>query len=84
MGHVSDAVEQTVKAAEIALIFLPEIEKHPVAFASVIIAIVVILCFLPNGVVTAWIERRTELKKLDTRVGQGRKKLTSGRQNRRR
>ena len=55
---------------------------HPLAFLCVVLAVAFILCFLPSGVVKQIIIHRTEMKKLEHRVDQSRKKLSAGRQNR--
>lgn len=57
---------------------------HPIAFFFVFVLIAFAFSFLPNGVMAKYIEHRTEMKKLDERVNLSRKKLTSGRQNRKR
>ena len=77
------SIEKADKAANIFVKLIDAVQLHPYWSATVVVAMVVVLCFLPGGVVTKMIERNVEMRKLDDRVGMSRKKLTSGRQNKR-
>ncbi|WP_324694622.1 hypothetical protein [Novosphingobium sp. RL4] len=80
---VDDKLEDAEKASNFVMALLDAMVSHPWAFLCVVLAIAFVICCLPNGVVKQIIVHRTEMRKLDERVGQSRKKLTSNRQNRR-
>lgn len=78
------AIKDVDKTANIFNALMQTIMAHPIVFMCVVLSIAFIVCLLPNGVVKALIEMNVEKKKLNERVDQSRKKLTSNRQNRKR
>tara|TARA_B100000678_G_C18132167_1_gene471179 strand:- start:339 stop:596 length:258 start_codon:yes stop_codon:yes gene_type:complete len=83
MGDTADTLDNAEKAGNFLTGLLAAAVAHPYAFVFVMASIAFVVAFLPNGPVKAYIDQRTELKKLENRVSKGRQKLTNGRQNRR-
>jgi len=78
----ADSLDKVEKASNFLTGLLSAVVAHPYVFVFVVLAIAFVVAFLPNGPVKAYIEHKTEMRKLDARVNAGRQKLTSGRQNR--
>ena len=83
MGDPSEAVEKAEKTSSFLLGLLEAARQHPIAFVFVMMMVAFVLAFLPNGPVKAYIDGRTERRKLDARMNAGKQKLIAGRQNRR-
>lgn len=83
MGDAGGTLDKAEKASNFLTGLLAATVAHPYAFIFVMIMIALVIAFLPNGPVKAYIEHKTEMKKLEARTAVGRKKLSSGRQNRR-
>ena len=76
------SLEDAERASNFLTALLEAVRMHPYVFVFVMLMIAFALCFLPNGVIKALIEQKTEKRKLDARATDGRRKLTAGRQNR--
>lgn len=82
MGDPTDTFDKAEKSANFLTGLLTAVTTHPFAFIFVMVALALVLSFLPNGPVKAYIDYKTEMRKLDARTTAGRQKLTAGRQNR--
>lgn len=78
----ADSLDKVEEASNFLTALLTAVGAHPWLFLFVMVAIAFVLAFLPNGPVKAYIDHRTEMRKLNTKVNAGRQKLTAGRQNR--
>lgn len=77
-----ESLGQAEEASNFLTGLMGAVEAHPIVFIFVMVMIAFVVAFLPNGPVKAYIDHRTEMRKLNARVSVGRQKLTSGRQNR--
>jgi hypothetical protein len=79
----SESLDKAEKAGNFLTGLLAAVREHPYVFLFVIAALTLLISFLPNGSVKAYIEHRTEMRKLNARVNEGKRKLIASRQNRR-
>lgn len=78
----TESLEKAEKAGNFLIGLLQAAKAYPFVFLFVMATIALVLCCLPNGPLKAYIDGRTEKRKLDARMNEGKRKLAAGRQNR--